>query len=255
VSSLRPERNGTCRTLIRESRECHFAAADTLLQNYKTHLRKDRGLTENSVLVYAPFIRDFLASQTTQTGRVSPDLFDTLIVRDFILEHTVDRSREDARLLCTALRSFFRFLLLCGQTSRDLSNAVPLFRKYRQSVPAPPLTSKPARLRSFYVGLTYFTLQPSTNMAAEPFDVVFVESPTAQKRLILAPTLRFSFARLIQRALDEQAGRLGNRRRGIIWQSALHRRAFFEESHSEPPCQVLHARIPRLHRQVSGRIG
>ncbi len=89
----------------------------------------------NSVLVYAPFIRDFLAAQTTQTGRVSPELFDTLIVRNFILEHTVDRSSEYTRLLCTALRSFFRFLLLCGQTSRDLSNAVPMFRKYRQSVP------------------------------------------------------------------------------------------------------------------------
>jgi|KBSSwiStaDraftv2_1062776.scaffolds.fasta_scaffold81853_3 integrase/recombinase XerD len=116
------------------SQDC-ASAADTLLQDYKNHLRKDRGLTENSVRVYAPFIRDFLASQTTQTGRVSPDLFDTLIVRDFILEHTVDRSQEYARLLCTALRSFFRFLLLCGQISRDLSNAVPMFRKYRQSVP------------------------------------------------------------------------------------------------------------------------
>ena len=46
------------------------SAADTLLQNYKDHLRKDRGLTENSVLVYAPFIRDFLAAQTTQTERI-----------------------------------------------------------------------------------------------------------------------------------------------------------------------------------------
>jgi site-specific recombinase XerD len=110
------------------------SAAEILLQNYKDHLRKDRGLTENSVLVYAPFIRDFLAAQTTQMG-VSPELFDTLMVRNFILEHTTDRSSEYARLLCTALRSFFRFLVLCGQTSRDLSNAVPMFRKYRQSMP------------------------------------------------------------------------------------------------------------------------
>ena len=109
------------------------SAADTLLQNYKDYLRKDRGLTENSVLVYGPFIRDFLRAQTTQTG-VSPE-FDTLTIRNFIVEHTADRSSEYARLLCTALRSFFRFLVLCGQTSRDLSNAVPTFRKYRQSVP------------------------------------------------------------------------------------------------------------------------
>jgi hypothetical protein len=82
-----------------------------------------------------PFIRDFLAAQTTQTGGVSPQSFGALIIRNFILEHTLDRSSEYARLLCTALRSFLRFLLLCGQTSRDLSNAVPMFRRYRQSVP------------------------------------------------------------------------------------------------------------------------
>ena len=85
--------------------------------------------------VYVPFIRDFLAAQTTQTGCVSPESFDALIIRDFILEHTRDRSSEYTRLLCTALRSFFRFLLLCGQTLRDLSNSVPMVRKYRQSVP------------------------------------------------------------------------------------------------------------------------
>jgi integrase/recombinase XerD len=119
------------------------SAADALLQNYKDHLRKDRGLTENSVLVYAPFIRDFLAAQTTQKSG-STELFDTLMIRDFIVEHTTDRSSEYTRLLCTALRSFFRFLVLCGQTSRDLSNAVPMFRKYRQS--APPAFLSPSEV-------------------------------------------------------------------------------------------------------------
>ena len=121
--------------LQRPALQNEVSAADALLQNYKDYLRKDRGLTENSLLVYAPFIRDFLAAQTMKMGGVSPNAFGTLIIRNFILEHTLDRSSEYARLLCTALRSFFRFLLLCGQTSRDLSNAVPMFRKYRQAVP------------------------------------------------------------------------------------------------------------------------
>jgi integrase/recombinase XerD len=121
--------------LQRPPSQVGVSAADSLLQKYKDYLRRDRGLTGNSVLVYAPFIRDFLAAQTSQTGRTSPELFDVLTIRNFILEHTADRSSEYARLLCTALRSFFRFLLLCGQTSLDLSNAVPMFRKYRQSVP------------------------------------------------------------------------------------------------------------------------
>ena len=84
--------------------------------------------------ILAPVPRDFLAAQNIKTGE-SKELFDTLMIRNFIVEHTTDRSSEYARLLCTALRSFFRFLVLCGQTSRDLSNAVPMFRKYRQSVP------------------------------------------------------------------------------------------------------------------------
>jgi len=121
--------------LQRPALQNEVSAADALLQNYKDYLRKDRGLTENSLLVYVPFIRDFLAAQTTQTGGVPPKSFDALIIRNFILEHTLNRSSEYARLLCTALRSFFRFLLLCGQTSQDLSNAVPMFRKYRQAVP------------------------------------------------------------------------------------------------------------------------
>jgi len=121
--------------LQRPALQNDVSAADALLQKYKDYLREDRGLTENSLLVYVPFIRDFLAAQTAQTGGVSPKSFGALIIRNFILEHTRDRSSEYARLLCTALRSFFRFLLLCGETSRDLSNAVPMFRKYRQSVP------------------------------------------------------------------------------------------------------------------------
>ena len=113
------------------------SAADDLLQRYQDYLRKDCGLAENSVHVYVPFIRDFLAAQATQTGRVFPESFDASIIRTFILEHTHDRSSESIRLLCTALRSFFRFLVLCGHAVRNLSFSIPMVRKYRQTmVPA-----------------------------------------------------------------------------------------------------------------------
>jgi hypothetical protein len=124
----------SCAGLHRPSLQNEISAADALLQRYEDHLRKDRGLTENSVLVYTPFIRDFLTAQTTQTGCVSPESFDALTIRSFILEHTTDRSSEYTRLLCTALRSFLRFLVLCGLMLRDLSNSVPMVRKYRQAV-------------------------------------------------------------------------------------------------------------------------
>ena len=120
--------------LQRPSLQDDVSDADRLLQRYEDYLRKDRGLAENSVHVYVPFIRDFLAIQSTQTGCVSPESFDALAIRSFILDHTLDRSQEYTRLLCTSLRSFFRFLILCGQTLRDLSSAVPMVRKYRHAV-------------------------------------------------------------------------------------------------------------------------
>ncbi len=70
--------------LRRPPSQADVSAADALLQNYNDYLRKDRGLTENSVHEYAPFIRDFLATQTTQAGCVSPESFDALIIQSFI---------------------------------------------------------------------------------------------------------------------------------------------------------------------------
>ena len=110
---------GTCAaTLVCNGhpRKMTFLLLTPFFRTTRIICARTAGLTENSVHVYVPFIRDFLAAQTAQTGCVSPKSFDALIIRSFILEHTLDRSSEYARLLCTALRSFFRFLLLCGQT-------------------------------------------------------------------------------------------------------------------------------------------
>ena len=96
-----------------------------LIRRYVNYLRKDRGLAENSVLVYKPYIRQLLAGQVTKTGGVSVQAFDATAIRNFLLDHSRGRSGEYARLLATALRSFFRFLFLCGDLSTDLSAAVP----------------------------------------------------------------------------------------------------------------------------------
>ena len=112
-----------------------ISAGDGLLQRYEKHLRKDRGLAENSVHVYVPFIRELLASQSTQTGGAFTEALNTLTIRDFILCQARNRSPEYIRLLATALRSFFRFLFLSGQIAYDFSPSVPRVCKYRQSSP------------------------------------------------------------------------------------------------------------------------
>ena len=98
------------------------------------YLRNDRGLAKNSVLVYAPFIRGLLVDQVAKTGRISVDAFDAISIRSFLLECIHGRSGEYARLLATALRSFFRFLFLCGDLPADLSASVPTVCKPHRTV-------------------------------------------------------------------------------------------------------------------------
>ena len=97
---------------------------DSYLRRYEDYLRKDCGLTGNSVHVYVPFIRDFVGKQN-HAGRasLSHDAFDTLKVQSFLLAQTKDRSGEYKRLLATSLRSFFRFLFFTGEATRDFSVA------------------------------------------------------------------------------------------------------------------------------------
>jgi len=106
-----------------------------LLRDYEAYLRNNRGLVENSLHVYLPFIRSFLDSQADLTSRGSQQPLDSLAIRDFVLSHIQHRSGEYVRLLGTALRSFLRFLFLSGWIARDLSPSVPTVRKYRQAVP------------------------------------------------------------------------------------------------------------------------
>jgi site-specific recombinase XerD len=109
------------------------APPSALLQQYENHLRKDRGLADNSLHVYLPLIRSFLASQRADSG--FPQSLKALEIRDFIVAQTRDRSAEYVRLLSIALRSFCRFLFLSGQMPVDLSASVPRVCKYRQSTP------------------------------------------------------------------------------------------------------------------------
>lgn len=112
-----------------------------LVRRYVSYLRKDRGLAENSVLVYAPYVRDLLADQVAKTGGVSVEAFDATGIRNFLLDHIRGRSGEYARLLATALRSFFRFLFLCGDLPTDLSASVPTVCKPRRTA-APAFLSR-----------------------------------------------------------------------------------------------------------------
>jgi site-specific recombinase XerD len=105
--------------------------ADSVAARYVGFLRKDRGLAENSILVYAPCAREFLDYRLAQAGTLRLDTLDADTIRTFLLGRIKDRSSESSRLVTVALRSLLRFLFLRGETPRDLSAAVPSMRTYR----------------------------------------------------------------------------------------------------------------------------
>ncbi len=105
-----------------------------LKRRYTHYLLAERGLAENSIKVYLPFIHDFLTDRVAKTGGYIPlDILDAQTIQDFLLDHVCDRSSEYSRLLATALRSFLRFLFLRGETPVDLSLSVPTVRRWHQT--------------------------------------------------------------------------------------------------------------------------
>lgn len=109
---------------------------DGLEHRYLEYLRDERGLARNSILVYMPYVRDFLSALGSR--KASPDLraLNAQWVQEFVLGRIRGRSSEWSRLLGATLRSFFRFLYVRGETPIDLSLCVPMVRKWRQaSVP------------------------------------------------------------------------------------------------------------------------
>ncbi len=104
-----------------------------LKQCYGDYLRKDRGLTENSIRVYLPLINDFLNELTMKWGRFPLEVLNAQMVQEFFLNHIRNRSSEYVRLLATALRSFLCFLFICEKIPVDLSSCVPTVRRWQAS--------------------------------------------------------------------------------------------------------------------------
>jgi site-specific recombinase XerD len=102
----------------------------TLRKQYENYLEKQRGLAAVTVAEYWRFARLLLVERfgdaPIRVRDLAPD-----DVSGFILRHAHSGSPGVAKLMVSALRCFFRFLFLDGQTPSDLVGAVPSVPDWR----------------------------------------------------------------------------------------------------------------------------
>jgi site-specific recombinase XerD len=102
----------------------------TLRRQYANYLEKERGLAAVTVVGYWPFIRRLLVERFGDGPIPVRELVPDDIAR-FLLRHARSGSPKVAKLMVTALRSFFRFLFRHGQTECDLAGAIPTVPEWR----------------------------------------------------------------------------------------------------------------------------
>lgn len=101
-----------------------------LQQQYEQYLTSERGLAPATLTNYRGFFRWFL---TERFGDGLMDLrnLDGSAITTFVVRHAHSMSPGRAKLMVTALRSLFRFLLQRGAIERDLAACVPRVADWR----------------------------------------------------------------------------------------------------------------------------
>ena len=99
-------------------------------RDFANYLSQERRLSQASLVNYLPVVRRFLK----ECFGIRPILLGKIDREDisrFVVRHAHKLSRGRAKLMVTALRSFFRFLRLRGDISTDLAAVVPTVASWR----------------------------------------------------------------------------------------------------------------------------
>jgi site-specific recombinase XerD len=104
----------------------------TLGRRYEDSLKKERGLSPATIAHHCHFARRLFVERFGDAPICVRDLGADDISR-FLLRHARSGSPAMAEMMVTALRSFFRFLFLSGQTESDLAGAVPTVPQWRSA--------------------------------------------------------------------------------------------------------------------------
>ena len=113
-------------------------------QTFSLYLAQERGLSRATLINYLPVVRRFLSGRFA-TGAIRLDEIRLTDVTRFVSRHAHASSPGRVKLMLTALRSFFRFLRLRGETAVDLASSVLSVADWRlarvpQWIPAAQVT-------------------------------------------------------------------------------------------------------------------
>jgi site-specific recombinase XerD len=110
--------------VVKPQQAVETSARARVIAEFRHYLSQERGLSQPTLLNYVPVVEQFLSerfhNRTPDFGLLrAPD------VTGFVLRHARQLSPVRARLMVTALRSFFRYLRHREAISTDLTGCVP----------------------------------------------------------------------------------------------------------------------------------
>ena len=111
---------------------------------YEVYLREVRGLAEATIINYVPFICKFLKDRFGDGPLTLSQLCASDVAR-FVQRQASHLHRKRAKLLTTALRSFFRYARYLGRTKLDLAAAVPAVADWSMSSIPRAITTEQVR--------------------------------------------------------------------------------------------------------------
>jgi site-specific recombinase XerD len=101
------------------------SAVERVMQEYRSHLREDRGLTPATIENYAGYVRHFLTDISVKDELRLASVCASQIVAYIRRNAPQDGIFASAKHIVTALRSFFRFARYRDYVHTDLAAAVP----------------------------------------------------------------------------------------------------------------------------------
>ncbi|MFC1482364.1 site-specific integrase [Myxococcota bacterium] len=109
-----------------------LSQVERLLERYSGFLKTERGLSQATLDNYLPYAQRFL-DERFQGGPIRVQEISPTDISRFVVRHIHACPHKRDKLMISALRSFFRFLLSRGEIECDLAAAVPTVAQWRYS--------------------------------------------------------------------------------------------------------------------------